>query len=407
MQNSKTRANRAYAMRIFASIAALLWVAASCAWASSLLLTDEQGAPLGRVPYLEQGEERFIPLSVIADKSGWALKNEAGVEVLSVDTLVLRIRRNNPFYFLNDDCRQFTTIPQEWDGTLWVPLSEFVGLFPSEWFYQNPQDGALRIRKIVQPETPAPAPQKRKDETPKGASSLSPSVWTMSNIIIDPGHGGKDPGAVGPNGTCEKDVVLDISRHLAKILLDKGLTAKMTRYDDRFVPLAERTKFANSNRGDLFLSIHCNSSKIRSARGTEAYFLSPARTESAVEVALCENSVAQLEDNAAQYQDLTEENYILLTMATSQYQKDSEKFAHLAFREIAHDTPLPERWVDQAGFYVLIGASMPAILCEVGYLSNLDDEKFLSSKRGRQKIAEALARSILELKSKLEMEALR
>ncbi|MBM3324337.1 MAG: N-acetylmuramoyl-L-alanine amidase [Calditrichaeota bacterium] len=396
-----------HSMKILAAVACLLSAALIPLYASSLLLTDEQGTPLGRVPYLEQGEERFVPLLAIASKSGWTLTNEAGVEILRVDTLLLRARRSNPFYFFNNDCRQFAGIPQEWDGTLWVPLSEFMSVFPPELFRQNPQDGSLCVRKIVEIEKPVAPPKAPKGEPRREKTSALPSIWTMNTVIIDPGHGGKDPGAIGASGVCEKDVVLDISRHLAKMLLEKGLTAKMTRYDDRFVPLAERTKFANSSRGDLFVSVHCNSSKIRSARGAEAYFLSPARTESAIEVALCENSVVELEDNAGQYQDLTEENYILLTMATSQYLKDSEHFAKLALKEVSRNTVLPQRWVDQAGFYILIGASMPAILLEVGYLSNPEDESFLSTKRGRQKVAEALARAILEMKSRLETEASR
>ena len=388
------------------ALACMLWAAIPTR-ASSLLLADEQGAPLGRVPYLERGDERFVPLSAIADKAGWLLRNEAGIEVLSLDTLTLRARRGNAFYFLNGKCRQFPSIPQEWDGVLWVPLSGLFQAIPSEFLYQHPQDGSLRIRKIAEIKTEVPSGRGAKDESRLPAPPGSPSVWTMGTVIIDPGHGGKDVGCVGANGSREKDVALDISRQLAKILLNKGIATKLTRYDDRFVPLGERTTFANANRGDLFISIHCNSSKIRTARGTEAYFLSPARTESAVEVAVSENSVVQLEENAGQYHDLTDENYILLTMATSQYLKDSEDLAGLALKEVVRGTPLSQRWVDQAGFYVLIGASMPAILFEVGFLSNPEDEKFLASKRGRQKVADALARSILQLKSQLETEALR
>lgn len=386
----------------------LLLVAVVSVQASSLLLLDERSSPLGRVPYLELGDERFVPLTILAGKSGWPLTTEAGMEILTIDTFVFRARRDNPFYFLNSRCRQLIFAPQEWDGALWVPLSGLLDALPSELFRQHPQDGSLRIRKAPAPkQTESPAPRGSKDESHFQAAPVSPSVWTMSTVIIDPGHGGKDPGAVSPGGTQEKDVVLDISRRLAKILLAKGMVAKLTRYDDRFLPLVERTKFANASRGDLFISIHCNSSKVRSARGCETYFLSPARTESAVEVAVRENSVVQLEENAARYQDLTEENYILLTMATSQYLKDSENFASLTLREVAGRTPLPERWVDQAGFYVLIGASMPAILFEVGFLSNPEDEKFIASKHGRQKIADAIASSILNLKSQLETEALR
>jgi N-acetylmuramoyl-L-alanine amidase len=382
---------RAFACIIF------LFLGSVSLWASSLLLLDTEGAPLGRVPYMVQGEEQLVPITAIASKSGWALETEAGVEVLRVDTFVLRARRNNPFYFLNAQCRQFVIAPQEWDGALWVPLSGLIQALPATLLRQNPQDGSLQIQKI------------KMNDMPSGekSSQSSQAAWTMNTVIIDPGHGGKDVGAVSASGTMEKDIVLDISRRLAKILLKEGLNAKLTRTDDRFVPLAERTQFANSNRGDLFVSIHCNASSARSARGVETYFLSPARTESAVSVALLENSVAKLEENPDQYQDLTDENYILLTMATSQYLKDSENLASITLQDVAEVTAIPKRRVDQAGFYVLIGASMPAILFEAGFLTNPEDEEYLTSKRGREKIAEALAESIMKLKSQLEMEALR
>lgn len=382
--------------RAFACIV-FLFLGSVSLWASSLLLLDTEGAPLGRVPYMVQGEEQLVPITAIASKSGWALETEAGVEVLRVDTFILRARRNNPFYFLNAQCCQFVIAPQEWDGALWIPLSGLVQALPAKLLKQNPQDGSLQVQKI------------KMDDIPSGekSSQSSQAAWTMNTVIIDPGHGGKDVGAVSASGTMEKDIVLDISRRLAKILLKEGLNAKLTRTDDRFIPLAERTQFANSNRGDLFVSIHCNASSARSARGVETYFLSPARTESAVSVALLENSVAKLEENPDQYQDLTDENYILLTMATSQYLKDSENLASITLQDVAEVTSIPKRRVDQAGFYVLIGASMPSILFEAGFLTNSEDESYLTSKRGRQKIAEALAESIMKLKSQLEVEALR
>ncbi|MBU1708334.1 N-acetylmuramoyl-L-alanine amidase [bacterium] len=382
--------------RAFACIV-FLFLGSVSLWASSLLLLDTEGAPLGRVPYMVQGEEQLVPITAIASKSGWALDTEAGVEVLRVDTFILRARRNNPFYFLNAQCCQFVIAPQEWDGALWVPLSGLVQALPAKLLKQNPQDGSLQVQKI------------KMDDIPSGekSSQSSQAAWTMNTVIIDPGHGGKDVGAVSASGTMEKDIVLDISRRLAKILLKEGLNAKLTRTDDRFIPLAERTQFANSNRGDLFVSIHCNASSARSARGVETYFLSPARTESAVSVALLENSVAKLEENPDQYQDLTDENYILLTMATSQYLKDSENLASITLQDVAEVTSIPKRRVDQAGFYVLIGASMPAILFEAGFLTNSEDEGYLNSKRGREKIAKALAESIMKLKSQLEVEALR
>lgn len=231
--------------------------------------------------------------------------------------------------------------------------------------------------------------------------------WELDVIVLDAGHGGRDWGATGVTGVKEKDVALGIVRKLGR-LIDrnlKGVRAVYTRNDDRFVELDRRGQIANEAGGKLFISIHCNSlpRKPSSLRGFEVYLLKPGRTEEAIAIAERENAVIQLEEGYEQrYKQLTEENFILVAMAQSAYVKASEVFADIAQQEIKNKTPIPNRGVKQAGFYVLVGAAMPNVLVETAYLSNREDERFLKSETGQQKIAESLFRAIKKYKEEYE-----
>lgn len=227
--------------------------------------------------------------------------------------------------------------------------------------------------------------------------------WKIDCVVIDPGHGGKDPGAIGVTGFKEKAVVLDVARRLKKLLEKKNdLKVLLTRDDDRFISISDRTKFANQSGGKLFISIHCNSSNYKNATGFETYFLKPARNEHAMGVALRENSVIRYEESKNQYQDLTEENYILLAMAQAEFVRESELLAEIVQKNMTIQTRLRDRGVDQAGFYVLVGASMPAILIETPFLSNKREERLLKTKKFRQKLAQAIFDSIIEFQQQAE-----
>ncbi|MFO7445113.1 MAG: N-acetylmuramoyl-L-alanine amidase, partial [Ignavibacteriaceae bacterium] len=207
--------------------------------------------------------------------------------------------------------------------------------------------------------------------------------WNFDVIVIDAGHGGKDYGAIGVNGTREKDVNLAITLKLGKLIEKnmKGVKVVYTRDNDTFVELYKRGKIANEKGGKLFISIHCNSTpkKPTNATGFEVYLLRPGRTKEAISIAERENSVIQYEENPGRYQQLTDENFILVSMAHSAYMKYSEKFAELLNRQFSNDLNLASRGVKQAGFYVLVGASMPSVLIETGFLSNKKDADYLKS----------------------------
>lgn len=231
--------------------------------------------------------------------------------------------------------------------------------------------------------------------------------WKLNVIVIDAGHGGEDPGAIGVTRMKEKDITLGIALKVGRLIQKqlRGVKIVYTRTSDEFVELYRRGQIANQAGGKLFISIHCNSMprKPNPASGFEIYLLRPGKTEHALRIAEQENAVIQFEEGyEKRYQKLTEENFILLTMAQSAYMKYSEQFADILQNEMEIHSSLDNQGVKQAGFYVLVGASMPNVLVETGYLSNRKDERVLKSQSGQQKIAQAIFSAVKRYKQEYE-----
>jgi N-acetylmuramoyl-L-alanine amidase len=223
--------------------------------------------------------------------------------------------------------------------------------------------------------------------------------WNLDVIVIDPGHGGKDPGTIGVTGTREKDVTLGVSLKLGRLIERhlKDVKVVYTRKDDRFVALYRRGQIANEANGKLFISVHANSMRRKPSpsRGFEVYLLGPGRTAEAIAIAERENSVIELEEGYEErYKDLTEENFILVTMARSAHVKASEQFADLVQQELDRTTPMRNRGVKQAGYMVLVGPSMPNVLIETAFISNREDERLLRTESVQMKIADAIFRAV-------------
>jgi len=249
--------------------------------------------------------------------------------------------------------------------------------------------------------------KKKKQEANKQQLNNGRDRWKLDVIVIDAGHGGRDPGCIGVVGTREKNITLDVGLKLGHLIETnlKGVKVVYTRSSDKFVELYRRTQIANEAGGKLFISIHCNSlqHKPSSMNGFEIYLLRPGRTEEAVAIASRENAVIQLEEGYKErYQKLTEEEFIIVTMAQSAYMKQSEQFAESAAGSMAKRLRIRNSGVKQAGFFVLVGASMPNVLVELGYLSNRNEEQFLRSEDGQDRIADALFRGIKDYKMKYE-----
>lgn len=244
-------------------------------------------------------------------------------------------------------------------------------------------------------------------EGPAAGRAQTPGMRT---IVIDPGHGGQAVGALGPGGLSEKDVTLDIARRLRDLIARRlGLQVILTREQDVDVPLDERTEKANYWQADLFLSIHANGYRMQQVRGPETYFLSAAASDSiAQRVAASENLGAGAEDDArdddaagaadpaaagvaGQDQAL---DFILWDLAQTQHLRESSLLAEIIQSNLNGLWQMRDRGVKQAPFRVLKGATMPAVLVEVGYISNEDDAGRLADVAFREQIAETLYRSI-------------
>lgn len=242
----------------------------------------------------------------------------------------------------------------------------------------------------------------KKFERKDSKAEIKKDRWLFDVVVIDPGHGGKDYGAIGVGNTIEKEINLAIALKLGDMIKEnlKDVKVVYTRKDDTFVELYKRGKIANENNGKLFISIHCNSApkKNSTPNGFEVYLLRPGRTDEAIAIAEFENSVIQLEDNPNRYEKLTDENFILVSMAHSSYMKYSEKFAGLLDNHVRQNLKINSRGVKQAGFYVLVGASMPSVLVEAGFLSNKNDAEYLKSTRGQYDIAEAVFNAVKSFK---------
>jgi len=214
----------------------------------------------------------------------------------------------------------------------------------------------------------------------------------IGRIVIDPGHGGHDTGTIGPEGLMEKDLVLDVSLRLGRLLESRlGADVVYTRDDDTFIPLETRTAIANEKQADLFISVHANSSPDPDARGVETYYLNFTSSPDALEVAARENAVS--EKSIHELQDLVKK--ITLKEKIDESRELASDVQTSLYQGLAtKNSSLHNRGVKKAPFVVLIGANMPSILAEISFVSNPTDEQNLETAQYRQKIAESLYKGI-------------
>ncbi len=248
---------------------------------------------------------------------------------------------------------------------------------------------------------------RRKEKEAQIAQVLGRDVekWKLNTIVLDAGHGGKDPGAIGGNGTQEKDVVLNIVHDLGTFIAQKwpDVAVVYTRKDDRFIPLHERGNIANRSGGKLFVSVHCNASQSHTARGSEVYILGAHKTKAALDVAMFENSVIRQEaDYQLQYKGFSEEHLIMSSMAQNSFARQSTLLAQDIIKPVDRSASTNGRAVRQAGFMVLWTPSMPSALVEVGYLSNPDEERLLRDRQEQARIAYGIFQGVQAYRSQYE-----
>lgn len=246
-------------------------------------------------------------------------------------------------------------------------------------------------------EAPRPAPDAGNPQParPKrdGTRSLTRALGLrIGRVVLDPGHGGHDQGTKGPAGLLEKDLVLDVALRLGALIEERlGGEVVYTRRTDEFVGLEERTAIANEQKADLFLSIHANSSPIRRVSGAEVYYLNFTTSKEALDLAAREN--------AGHGKSIFELRELIQKIALKDKLEESREFAAFVQRELSREwkrlnSASRDRGVKKAPFVVLIGASMPSVLAEIGFLSNPRDEELLKKPEYRNRLAEALYRGV-------------
>lgn len=269
---------------------------------------------------------------------------------------------------------------------------------------EEPRVDYLEDQKIMlitlNPKPAKPLPVKQPDE------AVTTAIRT---IVIDPGHGGRDPGAVGPGGALEKNIVLAVALRLRNLLKQhRELKIFLTRDKDVFVPLADRTRMANEWNADLFVSIHANATsgskkKKETTSGYKVYFLSQAKNEEDKLAAMRENAVIELEEKPQNYSALQN---VLIDLAGNEYLRESQEISILLDQKfetaLGRRISRQARGVGQANFWVLNGAYMPSILIETGFISNRAEEKLLQSKQFQENMAGAILDVLLSFKKKYE-----
>ena len=229
----------------------------------------------------------------------------------------------------------------------------------------------------------------------------------ISRIVIDAGHGGEDPGAVGSKGK-EKDVTLAVALEVGKLISENcpDVDVVYTRKTDVFIPLYNRSKIANDKHADLFISIHCNSSDNKSANGVETFVMGLHKTESSLDVARKENASMLLEkdykNNYGDFNPNSPESYVIFSLYSSAYLESSVQLASKVQKNLLKCTHFRDRQVQQAGFWVLHKVAMPSILVELGFISNKNEEAQLLDPTFQKALAATLCNAFIEYKNQVE-----
>ena len=381
-------------MKLFKSIYPIFYYLLFISWCfastqGTVKIIDSNNLLIGKANYIKE-QKYYISVNNFSDvllNKNFTNNNTEKIIIYFGDTKI-KITANISFIIINDKPYQLQNNVFQRKGEYYVPLDDFLALLTQHTntnYSINYNSMSINLGSVIQN-----SPIDKTTDLIKEKKK-----WQFDTIIIDPGHGGKDPGSVGYKGTKEKDIVLDVSKRLAR-KIQKNLRVKtiLTRDEDVFIRLQDRTKFANTNEGDLFISIHVNSNESKKPYGFETYLLKPGRNQEAINVALRENSVIELEGN--KFEKLTDEQLIQATIAQSGFVQYSEKFAALIQEEIDKRVQSRNRGVKQAGFYVLMGASMPNVLIELGYISNPNEEKKLNSSSYRDMLATSIYYAIVE-----------
>lgn len=363
------------------------------------------------VPVRAEPQATFVAADAAARALGGAVQRLPNHRYLvSVAGVAFEVADRVPFAMLDGRLFSLVAPAREREGRLEVPVQLFTDIVPRaggrvRW------DAARRTLSSAAPAVVADAspPAKAPPAAPR-ASAPVPRPARKRVIVVDAGHGGRDPGMRGwrPDRTPvrEKDVTLGISLRLEEELERRGYAVIMTRRTDTLIALDDRGRIANRSKGDLFISVHVNAAnpnwkQPQAARGFETYFLAEAKTEDERRVAQMENEVVRFETEADAPKD-DPLGFIINDMAQNEHLRESNDLAETVQNALRRVHPGPSRGVKQAGFRVLVKAYMPAVLVEVGFGTNGSDAAFMSSRDGQRTLAAAIADAASEYLARYE-----
>ena len=368
-----------------------------------------------------------VPMTLF-EGLGWSTTEVGDLLVLvGPEEIEIRLGHRTPFFRWNDQILQFVDTPYRIEGETYIPLQLLTDFFPKRlptlyafnevnFTLQAADPSELRGDALTEVKpgdgvsssdtlsSPDPSSNSNPDLTTREQSSSEPIPDPLKEerrvVVIDPGHGGGDPGALGPQGLREKDVALAVAKIMADLLSrEKGVDVYLTRSEDSFVPLWERGELATQWKGEnpgVFISVHANSvPERRSVRGFETYSLNVARTEHERRVVAIENAPLQVQGQNIDPDSDPEFAFLLRDLSNSGHQPWSVELSKIVQEEIGRFHPGPDRGVKQGPLAVLTNALMPSVLVEVGFLSNEDEGPLLGQDQFQDETARAVARAVM------------
>ncbi|HEX8391376.1 MAG TPA: N-acetylmuramoyl-L-alanine amidase [Longimicrobium sp.] len=335
-----------------------------------------------------------LPVSALVNV-GAQVAYEGGEVIVRMGARTFALRVDSPGVRVDGQPRMLASPTYARDGVVYVPTA-FLALLG------EPAGGPVWVDVDARTLRVDPGALAAAAARPAPAAAPAPAAGTPATpprrrlIVVDAGHGGVDPGAQGPSGTREKHINLRIARRVAEILsADPSYEVRMTRDRDTLIALRDRGRMANAWRDEgqpaLFMSIHCNANPSRAEAGYETYFLAEARTADARRVQAMEDAAAQYEERPAGHTPL---DFIMNDLRQNQHLRESSDWAQMIQNRLREVHPGRSRGVKQAGFAVLVGAFMPAVLVEIGFISNHREEAMLTDPEQQERIAQQLAQSV-------------
>lgn len=301
-----------------------------------------------------------------------------------------------PFAYVNGESLDLSASPVLEEGHLWIAE------YDANRIFQKAQPASSS--SVAASSSAAAKAAADKTSTPAAPKKETAGTREVKTIVIDPGHGGKDSGALGKNSQ-EKDIVLSIGKLVKKALEKEGFNVKMTRDKDVFIELGQRANLANQWDGDLFVSLHCNAidatpERKKQIRGYHVYVLRAPESEEDKAIARRENKVATLYGEKNAKEELSPIEWFKLEARLEKYKQNSYMFTEEMLKALdGGKIKRQAGGVGGAGFMVLVGALMPAVLFEIGFISNLEDEAYMMSKDGQADIADRIARAVKNYKA--------